>query len=128
VFDAGRTRQAFEVNVNGDALAEPDETFHVTLSGVVGATLADGAAIGTISNDDASAIAAPAVEAAARGERTPVLVVSGRPEAKASACAQLARDIDRTEQRVAERKLGERRGIALIVQAESRRARLGCDH
>ena len=79
VLDAGRTRQAFEVQVNGDALAEPDETFHVTLSDVVGATLADGAAIGTISNDDAPAIAAPTVEAAARGERAPVLVVSGQP-------------------------------------------------
>lgn len=126
VFDAGRTRQVFEVNVHGDALAEPDETFSVTLSGVVGATLVDGAATGTISSDDAPAVAEPTRQSAATPARTTVLA-TGRAGAKSLSCAQLARDIAELEQRVAGRTLGERRGIARILDAERKRARLGCE-
>jgi serine protease len=57
-LDAGRTRAVFEVQINGDAVAEANETFNVTLSNVSGATLADGAGIGTIVNDDGAALAA----------------------------------------------------------------------
>lgn len=56
VLDAGRTRTVFEVAVNGDTAVEVSETFNVTVSGVVGATLGDGAAIGTIINDGDSAV------------------------------------------------------------------------
>ena len=56
LMDAGRTQARFEVAVTGDATAEADETFNVTLSGVVGATLGDAAAVGTIQNDDGAAL------------------------------------------------------------------------
>jgi hypothetical protein len=60
-IDAGRTSQVFEVQVKGDAGSEANETFNVTVSGVSGAVVADGAAVGTILNDDAAA--APVVSA-----------------------------------------------------------------
>lgn len=49
---AGTTTYVFAVTVNGDTTVEADETFLVNLSGVSGATIADGQGIGTISNDD----------------------------------------------------------------------------
>lgn len=63
--DAGRTRLVFEVEVKGDALVEPNETFTVTLSNVSGAALGDGVAVGTIVNDDAAA--KPRTDAASGG-------------------------------------------------------------
>lgn len=54
-LDAGRTRQLFEVAINGDATTELDETFIVTISNASGAVLADGSAVGTIVNDDTAA-------------------------------------------------------------------------
>ncbi len=53
-FAAGETTKAVAVVVNGDTTVEPNETFLVSLSGVSGATLADGQATGTIVNDDQS--------------------------------------------------------------------------
>ena len=53
---AGTTSKIFTVGIKGDAVAEPNETFTVNVSSVVGATLGDGQAIGTIVNDDAAAI------------------------------------------------------------------------
>jgi hypothetical protein len=41
------------VPILGDALIEPSETFQVTLSNPANATLADGVAVGTITDDDA---------------------------------------------------------------------------
>jgi hypothetical protein len=49
---AGATSKTFAVTINGDTTTESNETFNVTLSGVSGATLGDGSAVGTISNDD----------------------------------------------------------------------------
>jgi plastocyanin len=51
---AGATSLAFSVTINGDSVSEPNETFKVTLSNIVGAALKDGVAVGTISNDDAT--------------------------------------------------------------------------
>src|SRR5262249_21301403 len=51
-FGAGETSKTVSVTVNGDTLAEPDETFLVNLSNPVGGTIADGQATGTITNDD----------------------------------------------------------------------------
>lgn len=56
-LDAGRTTSAFEVAIIGDTLSEPSESFVVLVSNVVGATLADSSAWGTIVNDDAAAVA-----------------------------------------------------------------------
>jgi hypothetical protein len=51
-ISAGATSKAFVVTINGDTTTEPNETFNVTLSSVSGATLGDGSAVGTITNDD----------------------------------------------------------------------------
>lgn len=70
-IDAGRTSQVFEVAINGDTAAEANETFNVALSNVSGATLGDGAAVGTISNDDAAAVAPASVSAGLQPLRKP---------------------------------------------------------
>ena len=51
---AGATSKTFTVTINGDTASEADETFTVNLSNPVGATIADGQAMGTITNDDAA--------------------------------------------------------------------------
>ena len=52
-FAPGDTSETVTVQVNGDNVVEPDETFNVNLSNVVGnATILDGTGIGTIANDD----------------------------------------------------------------------------
>ena len=56
LMDAGRTQWRFEVAVNGDTLVEPDETFTVTLSNVVGAALGDGSGAGVIVTDEAMSL------------------------------------------------------------------------
>ena len=53
--DAGRTAQVFEVQVNGDATSEGNETFNVAITNVSGAIVADGNAVGTILNDEPAA-------------------------------------------------------------------------
>ena len=67
--DAGRTRAVFEVQVNGDASPEADETFTVTVSNVVGAALVDGFATGAIINDDPVTVAIAAIQGT--GSRSP---------------------------------------------------------
>jgi len=49
---AGATSASFAVTINGDTAVESNETFVVNLANVSGATVADGQATGTISNDD----------------------------------------------------------------------------
>ena len=53
-FAAGTTSQFVDVVVNGDTTVESNETFVVNLSSPVGATIADGQGVGTITNDDTS--------------------------------------------------------------------------
>ncbi len=50
---AGSTTSTFDVTVNGDTTYEPNETFLVNVTNVVGATVSDGQGQGTITNDDA---------------------------------------------------------------------------
>ncbi|HVH32823.1 MAG TPA: Calx-beta domain-containing protein [Tahibacter sp.] len=50
---AGQTSGTLAVTINGDTVAEPNETFTVTLSAPVNATLGTATATGTIVNDDA---------------------------------------------------------------------------
>ena len=52
-FTGTTTTQTINVPIVGDTTVEPTETFTVTLSAPVGATIADGSATGTITNDDA---------------------------------------------------------------------------
>ncbi len=49
---AGATSVAIDVLVHGDVRIESDETFFVSLANVVGATVGDAQATGTITNDD----------------------------------------------------------------------------
>ncbi|MCK0206706.1 cellulase family glycosylhydrolase [Starkeya koreensis] len=51
-FAAGETTKVVRVPVNGDTVVEASETLTLTLSAPTGATIADGAATGTILNDD----------------------------------------------------------------------------
>jgi chitinase len=55
-FDPGQTVKQVVVPVAADALTEVDETFALNLSNAVGDTIADGVAIGTITDDDTPAI------------------------------------------------------------------------
>ena len=59
-FAPGQTTKDLEVMVQGDTDQEPDETFLVTLSNPVNATLNDGQGLGTIVNDDQPA--APSIQ------------------------------------------------------------------
>ena len=52
-FTPGQTQQTFGVTVSGDNVTEPTEAFTVTLASATSATIADGSATGTITNDDA---------------------------------------------------------------------------
>ena len=51
-ISAGSSTYTFTVLVNGDTLNEPNETFFVNVSNVMGAIVVDGQALGTITNDD----------------------------------------------------------------------------
>ncbi|WP_309090936.1 Calx-beta domain-containing protein, partial [Phenylobacterium sp.] len=51
-FAPGETSKVITLNVVGDTTVEPDEAFTVTLSNASGATISQGAATGTIKNDD----------------------------------------------------------------------------
>ncbi|MFT8247390.1 Calx-beta domain-containing protein, partial [Roseomonas sp. BN140053] len=52
-FAPGQTTASVAVNLLGDTMYEPDETFRLVLSTPTGATLARAEAVGTIRNDDA---------------------------------------------------------------------------
>lgn len=49
---AGSSSYTFDVTVNGDTAVEPNETFFVNVTNVVGATVSDAQAQGTVVNDD----------------------------------------------------------------------------
>jgi hypothetical protein len=85
-FAAGSTTQTITVLVNGDALAEPDETFFVNLSSPTDATLADGQGLGTIRNDDTP------IAGFAPGSRTTLGVASQPIAAPASASSVVPTD------------------------------------
>ncbi|HEX5175859.1 MAG TPA: Calx-beta domain-containing protein, partial [Chthoniobacteraceae bacterium] len=51
-FNPGETSKTFSVEVKGDTLTEQDETFGVTLSAPLNATIAGGTALGTIFDND----------------------------------------------------------------------------
>ena len=54
VFAPGETAKTFSVNVLGDTVGEADETVRALLRNARGASIADGQAIGAITNDDAT--------------------------------------------------------------------------
>lgn len=56
---AGRNSTTLSIPITGDTELEPDETFSVNLSNPVNAVLADGQAVGTITNDDSAPSSVP---------------------------------------------------------------------
>jgi hypothetical protein len=54
IFTPGQTTKTVTVLVNGDTVDEPNETFHVNLSGAVNASISDPEGLGTITDDDNS--------------------------------------------------------------------------
>jgi len=52
-FNAGETMKTITVQITGDTLIEPDETFFVNLSSPSNATISDNQGLGTILDDDA---------------------------------------------------------------------------
>ena len=55
VFNAGETSKTIRIQVRGDTIVEPNETFFVNIVRVTGGAIADGQGVGTIVNDDAAA-------------------------------------------------------------------------
>jgi len=55
-FNPGEVSKPITVQVNGDTVNEPAETFLVNLSGAANATIADNQGVGTITNDDATTV------------------------------------------------------------------------
>ena len=55
-FAPGETSKMVHVDINGDLLAEGNETFTVNLSNPAGATLTDATAIGTVIDDDGAPV------------------------------------------------------------------------
>lgn len=58
-FAPGETQKTVTIPVQGDTIAESNETFSVKLSGATNATIADAEGIGTITNDDAAPTPSP---------------------------------------------------------------------
>lgn len=58
-FAPGETSKTITVQVNGDTLFEPDETFFINLAAPTNATIADGDGIATITNDDPAPLPTP---------------------------------------------------------------------
>ncbi len=55
-FNPGTTTQAITVQVVGDTIQEPNETFFVNLSNAINASIADSQGVGTILDDDGPSI------------------------------------------------------------------------
>ncbi len=69
VFAPGESQQAITVQILGDVVREPDETFRVTLSSPSGnARIVDGEGIGTIGNDDLPPVVAVSNSSANEGD------------------------------------------------------------
>jgi predicted extracellular nuclease len=73
---AGSSTFAFNVTVNGDTTAEPNETFFVNVTNVTGATVTDGQGQGTIQNDDVTLVAIHDVQGNGNSSPIPGAVVS----------------------------------------------------
>jgi hypothetical protein len=73
-IDAGRTSKLVEVWVFGNDVPEPTETYTLQITAPIGATIADGEALGTILDTDGQA----AATSAARRKLRPAAVTRGR--------------------------------------------------
>ncbi len=71
---AGSSTYTFTVTINGDTTLEPDETFLVNVTNVVGAGVTDGQGVGTITNDDANPVYTRINEIQGSGNVSPIAV------------------------------------------------------
>jgi chitinase len=67
---AGSPSRTVNITVNGDTVDEPDETFGISLSAPVNATIADGSGVGTIIDDDPLPVASIEDAVVAEGDAT----------------------------------------------------------
>jgi len=67
-FAAGETSKVVNIQVTGDTVVEANETLRFNLSSPTGATIRDGAGIGTIVNDDSTALPALSIADASASE------------------------------------------------------------
>ena len=67
-FAAGETSKVVNVRVTGDTAVEGNETVRLTLSAPAGAVIKDGAAVGTIVNDDSTALPSLSISDASSAE------------------------------------------------------------
>ncbi len=70
-FAAGETSKVVHIQVSGDTAVEGNETLTLTLSSPSDATIADGTAIGTITNDDAAPLPTVSISDASVTEGNP---------------------------------------------------------
>lgn len=72
-FNAGQMSRSVTIRINGDTTVEPDERFHVNLSGATGgATISDNRGVGTIINDDGGPTPTPTITPTPRPTETPI--------------------------------------------------------
>ncbi len=68
IFAAGETSKVVNIQVTGDTAIEADETLRLTLSSPTGATIRDGAGVGSIVNDDSAVLPALSITDASASE------------------------------------------------------------
>jgi hypothetical protein len=88
---AGNSTYTLSVTVNGDFTVEPNETFFVNVSNVIGASVGDAQGQGTITNDDVAVAFCP---------KTKGYWKSNPAEWPASALPHGARNIQLTQQQL----------------------------
>lgn len=74
-----QTTCTLDVTVNGDLAVEPDETFVVNISSVVGANATDSQAIGTLTNDDIAATPIGTIQGNQEGDANDASPLLGQP-------------------------------------------------
>lgn len=114
---AGQSSATFSVKILGDKITEANEVFGVSMSNVLGATVVNYLAVGTILNDDNSHLLGSPIQDGA-GNST-----SGKSLLE---CRQLKGRIANMEARVAASRIPEADVVRNIVQLENKRSQLGC--
>jgi len=117
---AGQNSASFSVKILGDRITEANEVFGVSLSNVLGATVTNNLAVGTILNDDNSHLLG--------GRNNSVAIGAGgsSPVVTKPTCQRLQKEIANIETKVAASRQNETDGLARILQLETKRGQLGC--
>jgi hypothetical protein len=89
-FDRRTKSRTVTVQVSGDTIDEPDETFQVALSNPSGATIADGTGVGTILDDDGPPVSGTRIAAAGDIACDPASSLFNGGQGSGLSCRQLA--------------------------------------